>query len=155
MTKMETEEITYSTLAEMFTSQQRGDDRITVLADDAPEWAGDFVREAHGTDILPDDYRYRWIVDALDTLWEAQRLGNLDDVDDIATEWADQTDVYTHDLLTWLSSNLSRVGYVDQAQEDGLLEGDADLISRISVGQYLERLEIFHNVVRAAEQYLS
>ena len=155
MTTMETTEVTYSTLAEIFTLQQRGDDRITVLADDAPEWAGDFVREAHGTDLLPDDIRYRWIADALDMLWEAQRDDRLGDLDELGTEWADDTDVYTSDLLAWLSSNLLRISYCDQAQEEGLLTEDADMIARISIGQYMERRELFARVVEAAAQYLT
>ena len=46
----------------------------------APEWIGELCNTAHG-DMLPDDYRYRFIVQALDALEEAE------DVDEAGQDW--------------------------------------------------------------------
>lgn len=148
MTTVET--VTYETLAEMFETCKRDKDEYFVcLKDDAPEWAQDFVREAHGTDFFPDDYRYQWISEALEVLGDSEN-----GLDDLAHEFADAVDVYTSDLLLWLSSNLRRTMYCDEAQEEGLIPEDADITKRIMVGQYLERQEVFWSVVRAAKNYL-
>lgn len=136
-------------LSEMFETRKRDNgEHFVVLKDSAPEWAGDFVREAHGTAILPDDYRYEYIRDALEFLAEADED---QDPNDLAAKFADQTDPYTDNLLTWLSSNLFRLSYCDEAQDEGLLRQDADIPHRIAAGQYMERMEIFNQVIQAAE----
>lgn len=132
-------------LASMFETRTRDDgSEFVALKDSAPEWASDFVREAHGTEILPDDYRYRWISEALDLLAEADDPSDPD----LHGEFMDGASIYTHDLLAWLSSNLTRIAYCDQAAEDFGTKDDADLTSRIQLGQALERSEVFHNVLR-------
>lgn len=108
--------------------------------DGTPEWVKDMVHRAHG-DMLPDDWRYAFIVDALDLLDDSM----------IADEARDliEADVYTDQLLQWVASNLSRIGYCDEAIADYKAEG---LVAIIQVGQYIERCEVFDLVLEALLQ---
>lgn len=140
----------YEALRALFETRKRDDSSIFVaLEDEAPEWAGDFVREAHGTDMLPDDWRYNCITDALETLADSPDS----DPDELEHEFADNVDVYSSDLLEWVGSHLERQGYVDEARHEGLVAEDATLDQRIMAGQYQERAEIFRQVVAAVELF--
>ena len=94
---------------------------------------------AHGDgDMLPDDWRYAFIQEALTALSEA------DDPDDVDLE----ADIYTADLTRWLGSRASRYQWCDEAQEEGLLGEGASMVDRMQVGQYLEKREVL-SLVRA------
>lgn len=91
------------------------------------------VREAHG-DFLPDDFRYEMIVDALYAFGDCEDDADLEEVQL-------EPDVYNHDLLKWLSSNLNRIAYCDETREEfGLI--DADLMTLITYGQQREKDEV-------------
>ena len=69
-----------------------------------------------------------------------------DDLDDAGSEFAaSKVDVYNSARLAWLSSNLTRAGYCDEAARDLGME-DADTFDRIGIGQYAESLEVFESV---------
>jgi len=69
-------------------------------------------------------------------------------IEDIDHEIIDGlVDIYNHDLLSWLSSNLLRASYCDDAQESGLVTEETQLYQRISAGQYLEISEIMNNII--------
>lgn len=108
------------------TVQRRGED-IWTRTDDAPEWVEELTQKAH-RDFLPDDWRYQFIVEALDA---------------IATDGEDATveaDIYNGALYGWLASNVNRASYVDEATEE---LGHADTISQdIAQGQQAEREEV-------------
>ncbi len=88
---------------------------------------------AHGDgDMLPDDWRYEFIVEALSALSET------DDPDEIELE----ADVYTSDLTRWLNSRNSRLGYCDEAVREGLVSESADMSARLTGGQYMEKREV-------------
>lgn len=141
-------EISFDSLHEMFETKTRDSgESFVALKDDAPEWAQDFVREAHGTEILPDDYRYQWIRDALEALAASPDATPQE----IADEFADDVSIYTADLLDWLKSNLTRCEYVDQARAEGIVADSADIVQRIQAGQYLERREVFQGVLDAID----
>lgn len=116
-------------------------DAIVVCKDDAPGWVGAIIREAHGDDLLPDDWRYECIRDAFS--WIAD--SDTDDLDD-SHDFADSTtDVYNADLLRWVGSGNSRGSYVDDAQEDF---GPArDFYHGLQMGQYAERAEVYAAVL--------
>jgi hypothetical protein len=105
--------------------------------DGAPSWITDLCRAAHDTGggdlMLPDDYRYEYLVDALDYLAEGH------DPDDY---WPD-ADVYNSDLLAWLGSHLGRAGYVDEARKEGLFGRETDTYAQIGAGQVQEKREVF------------
>ena len=80
--------------------------------DDAPEWIGDLTRDAgHAAGVIfPDDYRYLFLVTALDTIGEAS---DAEDAEECLPE-----EVYTSNLTRWLHSSNNRTLYVDDALEE-------------------------------------
>ncbi len=113
----------------------RSEEEIYTLKDQAPPSLKDLVREAHG-DFLPDDFRYETIQDALCALSDG-----LEDLDEVRLE----ADIYHHDLLKWLSSNLKRIAYCDEAKEEFGLQ-EVDLMTLITYGQLREKEEILASV---------
>lgn len=102
-----------------------------TLVSDAPAWVTDLVREAHG-EMLPDDWRYRFIADAL------YALADTDDPGDIEPE----PDAYTSVLLAWASSNANRFnGYCDEALSE-LGREAGGFTQLVAFGQLLEREEV-------------
>jgi hypothetical protein len=118
---------------------------FTRVKDGAPEWVREAVRDAHGSEFLPDDFRYSFASEAFDAIAEA---GEDADLDEVADEFADNVEVYTSGLLDWVGSNLNRTGYVDQAAED-LGAESVSFASRLMLGQAVERREVF-DATRAA-----
>ena len=107
------------------------------VKDDAPEWVRTMVYDAH-SDILPDDWRYQTIRDAIEAIMD----GGTDDPSDEARHaFADDADVYNSDLLEWVGSHASRPGYVDEAQSE--FGEPRDFMHGIQMGQYLERGEVY------------
>jgi len=104
------------------------------MKDEAPQWVRDMVFEAH-EDFAPDDYKYNYVVEALDALASGDMEGETL-----------EPEVYNYQLLNWLGSNMKRIGYVDEAREDcGPSEG---IMQDIMMGQRKEKLEVF-NIVRS------
>jgi hypothetical protein len=104
--------------------------------DNCPDWVSDLVRSAHG-EMMPDDYLYRW------TAYALEAFSSYDDperaIDDISP------DVYNWDLLNWVSSNLWRMGYVDEAMENGA----KTLADALMMGQTDEMREVFYSVLES------
>lgn len=121
--------------AYVHSGDEDGDAYVRVI-EGAPGWVTDLCHHAHG-EMFPDDWRYRAIRDALEAIMEA------DDLDDAGAEYADgMVDVYTGARLAWLSSNLNRVGYCDDAQDEYGSE-DQSVTALIGQGQYQEASEVF------------
>lgn len=106
--------------------------------DGAPEWIKALCMAAHDDcGLLPDDWRYTMILDALNALAEA----GDSELDDVTIE----PPIYTHELLAWLASNGERVAICDEAaveygrSEDGIL---AD----ISQGYWHEQSQVLYSV---------
>jgi hypothetical protein len=109
----------------------------------APEWIDELTREAHGGTgpggMLSDDYRYKFIVHALDALEEAE------DVDEAGQDW--EFEPYLARLADWLGSHNHRFEYCDDwAEERGEPE---DTYHRLAGGHLQERLEVL-NLVRGS-----
>lgn len=121
-----------------------GADFISIR-DGSPSWIQDVCHAAHG-DMFPDDNKYQFIADALDIIVETS------DEDDVNQSLDSDVDVYTHDLLTWLSSSISRTSYVDEAVSEN---GWSDLNAALMQGQYAERREVYDAVYRALEDLAS
>jgi hypothetical protein len=115
-----------------------------VIEDKKHQWVLDMCRNAHNG-MLPDDHKYEFIRDAL------MDISGLDDDDgeDEARDIEVEADIYAADLLKWLSSNLGRSEYCDEAQRDALLPTDASLMERVTFGQYMERREVLNLVIDA------
>ncbi len=120
------------------------------LGDGSPEWMIDVVMACHDSgETLPDDWRYKM------TFEVASALGDRDPDDwyDDCCEICDSlVDIYNHDRLQWLASNLHRPGYCDLACEDGLVGPDSDIMTRIGAGQYREYEEICMTLIREIER---
>lgn len=114
---------------------RKGGEQFWTHMGKAPEWVQGMVRDAHG-DLMPDDWRYQFIVDALAAIAEG--------VDDSEIE----ADIYNADLLRWVSSNLRRISYCDDAAEE---YGAVGLIPTLSAGQVAERREVYASVLASLE----
>ena len=125
----------------------RGNDAPVLAGDD---WLNDLVYDAHrygpGTSdvLLPDDHRYSVIVEALELF-----AGDQDE--DAEWSFAFDHDVYTADLLRWVSSNILRLDYVRDAVEEGLIGPDTSEAERLMMGQVMERREVFASVLASLD----
>lgn len=132
-------------LAARFTRRTRDDgSEYTVLTDAAPDWMTDVVREAHGG-MQSDDWRYDTVASAVEF------IADNDDYGDRVDEWADGvTDVYNAALYNWLGRG-GASAYVDEARDDyGEAPGNSFWLG-VQRGQYVEALEVMHEVIRALE----
>ena len=97
----------------------------------------DFFYHCHA-DMLPDDFRYKMIHDI---------LCNIDDDDD--QDPVDMLEslipIYSSDLLAWVSSNLNRIGYCDQYQNE--FDGSALKLTEIITGGYFEELQEVYELI--------
>ena len=141
--------ITIQTLAtemyEAFESAVRptSGETFRKLKDDAPEWMTTVCRKAHdNAEMLPDDWRYEFIEQALDALAEHE------DAD--AARDCLEPDVYTSDLTAWLHSLDSRVYYIDDALREWGMPGDA--FKLLASAQLFEKEEVFQQVLDAVQE---
>jgi hypothetical protein len=116
--------------------------KIWVQRLNAPRWVEDVIRAAHdGGKMPPDNYRYEFIAECLDYIIE-----EMEDPDE-PPEF--EADVYTSDLMEWLSSRSDRTWYVDEAVRNF---GKADDLDQdIMRGQVMEKEEVFHELMEALE----
>ncbi len=91
------------------------------------KWVTDlcFVSHADGA-LLPDDWRYVFIVQALIALDEESEL---------------EADIYTSDLCAWLASNVNRVGYVDEVRDE-YRTAESGIVADLQAGQLAEKREV-------------
>lgn len=105
---------------------------------DRPAWVQELCYAAHGHgDMLPDDWRYQFIVDALDALSENE------DADDARDSL--EASIYTHELTEWLGSHGYRPGYCDEALKEYGMDFK-DTFSLMQLGQLTEMWEVFDQV---------
>lgn len=126
---------TFQTVATEFAAAFTTDNPRAVwsLKDNAPEWMTDAMHDAHTDGRLPDDWIYE---NARHIVEDIAGCESADDVD--TCEIADSyVDIYTASLTQWLASNLRNVEACDEAVSEGLCGEDADLVRRMSVGQYI------------------
>ena len=118
----------------------------------APDWIEELCHTAHGP-MLPDDYRYRFIVEALAALEEA------DDPDEAGNEFEFEPHYFA--VVEWLGSHAGyRLDYCDQWAEE---YGQPDDHSRstfstaqlIQGGHLFERLEVLALVRGSLEAQLA
>ncbi len=112
-------------------------DKFWKFKDEAPEWCTDMAHEAHG-DMLPDDWKYEFVSDALSALSENEDEDEARDSLEIP--------VYYHEQHAWLASNLNRTGYVDEARSE-LGTSDQNTDAQIAAGMWMEQREVFDLVL--------
>lgn len=110
-----------------------------VAEERIPTWIYDMIYAIHDNgDWLPDDYKYEFIVDSLDSLAEGA------DPEDPQLE----ADVYTSDLLKWFTSHGKRPGLVDEAVEQ-MGHSPQGILEDIGLGQWYEKDQVFNQIVQA------
>jgi hypothetical protein len=107
------------------------------------DWIQELCHAAHGN-MMPDDWRYEMIVEALDAYAE------YDDPDE--AECSIEADIYTYELTGWLHSRNDRYSYVDDAATEYGERGD--LLEQLSLGQIAEKREVYASVRRSLEARL-
>ncbi len=126
----------------------RGDERETrfyTLTERYPTWVQEMVRTAH-EDMMPNDYKYQYVVDTLDALSEGR------DPEDGLSEI--EADVYNYDLLTWVQSHGERVGFVDEVVSELGHHPEMGLIGDIMMGQVQEKQQVWQSVVSSLHERL-
>lgn len=119
-----------------FEHRQRHDGtKYWAVEDGAPEWVRNLAFAAHEEGkILPEDFRYLFIVEALEALMEDPEEPEL------------EAEVYISKLLEWLEAGPSyRMGLVDEAVSEFGWDG---LFNALQAGQLLEKEEVLQ-LVRA------
>jgi hypothetical protein len=105
-----------------------------------PQWIQDMIHECHYQGMLPDDYVFQWVYEFCR---EISELDENDDPHDIEVH----SDTYTHDLLKWLSSNLARIDFVEDAFDDSGWTEKCDLVLMIGIGQEKEMEEVLWTII--------
>lgn len=92
-----------------------------VLKDNTPKELHDAVREAHG-DKLPNDFIYSTFADLLSRISEY----DAETVDELRDNGYDHeiidgyVDIYTHDLLQWLASDINNLEYMSRVMAESV-----------------------------------
>ena len=118
-----------------FEYRKRNDGTIYwTLREGAPGWMYNLVWESHG-EIFPEDFRYLFIVEALEALAE-----NPEEADSML-----EPDIYTSELIKWLNAHPGyRAGLVDEAVSEFGWDG---LFKALQAGQLWEK-EYVLDIVR-------
>ena len=93
----------------------------------------EFFHHVHG-DMLPDDFRYKMIHSILQEMDDTEEYEDLD-IDNLIP-------IYTHELIGWLDSNITRLSYCDQYLEEYVVISDT--ISLLSGGYMMELNEVYY-----------
>src|ERR1051326_8774615 len=131
--------------ADLFVTKTRrdGEKYICVENNDKSPELMDLIRTAHDG-MFPDDYKYQFIHEALEAIAES--------ADEEYIDLMLEPDIYNHDLLKWVSSNLTRASYVDQAVMDGY-QYDG-LLNTLINGQSYEKNEVLHSVIASLNEII-
>ena len=147
---MANEETSIDKLAEyagkFFELRKLGEKEFWTIKNRHPVWIFDMVYKVHDNGkILPDDYKYQFIVNALNYISE----GN-----DPEEPPQFEADPYTSDLVAWLASHRERLGMVDEAVENYGWDKERGIEGAIASGQVLEKEEVFNRVMDALKERL-
>ena len=114
---------------------RRDGTKYWAVEEDAPEWVHKLAFAAHAEGkILPEDFRYLFIVEALEALVENPEEPEI--------LW--EPDVYTSELLKWLDAYPGyRMGLIDEAVAELGWNG---LFEALQVGQLKEKEEVLRIV---------
>ena len=130
--------VTAGTLRAAFTRDKRADgstfwcltEQARQSVDDLTEW----LRNLHD-DELPNDWRYETIVNICEALMDEDDLSNADPGELSVGIANNLTDIYNSDLLQWYAENTSRLCYIEQAEDDGIINNKASIDARLTIGQ--------------------
>jgi len=155
---VETIEKQIKTIKNSFIQKTRDNgDKFYCLKDKTDEEINDLIRECHGTDIFPDDFRFNVIHSFFymvsNDILDYENLRKLEEeIDEQEGSFVDsETDFRNYDLTQWLGSHGSRSGFVDEAMQDQHFD---NVMGAIAAGQSREIQQIFSQCKSALIQYL-
>jgi hypothetical protein len=106
-----------------------------------PDWLENLIFMAHGN-MMPDDYRYKFIEDALIMI--------ADQDEDIDLDCPEiEADTYTSELTKWLHSRNDRVHYLTEALEEYEIK---DGFWALQEAQLREREEVYYSVLSSLRE---
>lgn len=129
--------------ADSFETATRKDDTNFIRLKTEDENIKNLIYDAHNG-MLPDDYKYQFIHEALEAL---EAIAECSDPDDIQLE----SDVYNSDLLKWVSSHLNRSSYVDETVKNWEY---TSFFQVLAGAQYEEKREVLSLVRFSLEKIL-
>ena len=118
------------------TSKRDNGQELTHLREDAPQELRDSIYEAHGN-ALPSDWIYATYRAILEKITEYDESTDPDEIVESVT------DIYTHDLCTWLAESNYNIQYLTDALEE---YAPKDGIQALQMAQQLEIREIYQTV---------
>jgi len=139
-----------NTYSKYFTASKRDSGEVHIhLKEGAPEALTDLVRAAlvaRGSLMMPDDYRYEMVWEALDTIAEL----DADADENVARDRFAEVEppIYTTELTAWLASRADRYVYCDEAAEEygGDMAGDI-MLRLLALGWLAEFREVAESVL--------
>ena len=128
--------VTAGTLRAAFTRDKRTDGSTFWCLTDRADQDDliDWLRDLHD-DELPNDWRYETIVNICEALMDEDDLSNADPGELSVGIANNLTDIYNSDLLQWYAENTSRLCYIEQAEDDGIINNKASIDARLTIGQ--------------------
>ena len=130
--------ITAGTLRAAFTRDKRTDGStfwcLTDQAHQNDEELTPWLMGLHDEE-LPNDWRYETIVNICEALMDEDDLSNADPGELSVGIANNLTDIYNSDLLQWYAENTSRLCYIEQAEDDGIINNKASIDARLTIGQ--------------------
>ena len=130
--------ITAGTLRAAFTRDKRTDGStfwcLTDQAHQNDEELTPWLMGLHDGE-LPNDWRYETIVNICEALMDEDDLSNADPGELSVGIANNLTDIYNSDLLQWYAENTSRLCYIEQAEDDGIINNKASIDARLTIGQ--------------------
>lgn len=116
-------------------------EKFVKTKDGRPDWLENLIFTAHD-DMLPDDYRYKFIEDAL------QYISDQDEDADLERPEI-EADTYTSELTKWLHSRNDRVYYLTEALEEYEIN---DGFQALYLAQLCERGEVYDSVLSSLRE---
>jgi hypothetical protein len=115
--------------------------------------SSDFIQLVHGTEFLPDDFRFRTIYALADEFlyYDFDDLEELIHNGSINEIVGGLVSIYNHELLAWVSSHLLRPDYVSVAVNEFGDSKNFDFMRSLALGQYMEINELAQNLIAALE----
>ena len=125
---------TAGTLRSAFEEKHREDGTsFWACVDEVGDELQEFIRGLHD-DELPNDWRYKTIVEVLDAVVE--RSDYSDEWGTAAFEIAEQlTSEWASELAAWLAESSDRIAYSEDEVADCLLPAESTLFERLEGGQ--------------------
>lgn len=123
-----------------------------VLKDDAPKELRDAVQEAHG-DKLPNDFIFSTFAGLLNGISEY----DVETVEELRNHGYDHeiidghVDIYTHDLLQWLASDIDNLEYMSRVMAESVFVEDDGAWQTLARMQYYAIEDIMQFVLSLLE----